>query len=319
MLGEQQMKAFAIDEFGQPGTVHDLPTPEPGEGEVRVRVAAAALNPFDAFVLKGYMKDRLEHRFPLVPCGDLAGTIDATGPGVQDVAKGDRVFGTTGRMVMGAGTLAEYTIATRGTLTRTPDSLSDIDAAASPLAGVSGLMCVDAGDPSADDSVLIIGAGGGVGSFAVQIAAARGAHVVGVTGTDKAEYVRGLGAAEVVDRTVGDVVASARALRPDGYAGIIDNASDAAGLAELAVLVRDGGHVVSMKGAASQDDLAGRGITAVNIQTLVNTARLTTLGALYESGRLKPPAVKTFSLENAGDAFAEIETGHSTGKLVVTI
>src|SRR5438105_13156333 len=108
----QPMKAFALDEFGQPGTIHDLPTPEPGDGEVRVTVAAGALNPFDAVVLKGYMKDRLEHRFPLVPCGDLAGTIDAVGPGVREVAKGDRVFGITGRMVMGAGTLAEYTIAT---------------------------------------------------------------------------------------------------------------------------------------------------------------------------------------------------------------
>jgi len=312
------MKAFALDEFGQPGNVHDLPTPEPGEGEVRVRVAAAALNPFDAVVLKGYMKDRLEHRFPLVPCGDLAGTIDVIGPGVQDVATGDRVFGTTGRMVMGAGTLAEYTIATAGTLARTPDSLNDTDAAASPLAGVSGLMCVDAVDPSPGDSVLVIGAGGGVGSFAVQIAAARGAHVVGVTSTDKLDYVRGLGAAEIVNRSAGDVVASARVLRPDGYAAIIDNASDAAALAELALLVRDGGHVVSMKGAASKDELAGRGITAVNIQTMVDTARLTALGALYESGRLKPPAVKTFRLENAGDAFAEIETGHARGKLVVT-
>jgi len=313
------MKAFALDEFGQPGTVHDLPIPEPGEGEVRVRVVAAAVNPFDAFVLKGYMKDRLEHHFPLVPCGDLAGTIDAVGPGVEHFAQGDRVFGTTGRMVMGAGTLAEYAIATAGTLARTPASLSDTDAAASPLAGVSGLMCVDAVDPSPGDSVLVIGAGGGVGSFAVPIAAARGAQVVAVTSTGKAEYVRGLGAAEIVDRTAGDVVASARALRPGGYAGIIDSASDAAGLAELAVLVRDGGHVVSMKGAANQDDLAGRGVTATNIQTMANTDRLSALGELYDSGKLKPPAVRTFRLDDAGDAFDEIEAGHSRGKLVVTI
>ena len=135
---------------------------------------------------------------------------------------------------MGAGTLAEYAIATAATLARTPDSLSDTEAAAFPVAGVSGLMCVNAVDPSPDDAVLVIGAGGGVGSFAVQVAAARGAHVVAVTSADKAEYVRALGAAEIIDRTAGDLVTSARALRPEGYAGIIDTASDAAGLAQLA-------------------------------------------------------------------------------------
>ena len=313
------MKAYAIDEFGQPGRVQDLPTPEPGEGEVRVKVTAASLNPFDAFVLKGYLKDRLEHRFPLIPCGDLAGTIDAVGPGVEGLAMGDRVFGTTGRMVMGAGTLAEYAIATAGTVARTPGSLSDSDASAFPLAGVSALMCVDAISPGPGDSVLVIGAGGGVGSFAVPIATARGAQVVGVTSADKVGYVRELGAVDIVDYTAGDAVASARALRPEGYAGIIDNVGDAAGLAALVVLVRDGGHVVSMKGAANQDDLAGRGITATNIQTMVNTDRLASLSALYESGSLKPPAVKTFPLESAADAFAEVEDGHTTGKLVITI
>jgi NADPH:quinone reductase-like Zn-dependent oxidoreductase len=313
------MKAFAIDEFGQLGTVHDLPTPEPGEGEVRVKVAAAALNPFDAFVVKGYMKDRLPHTFPLIPCGDFAGTIDAVGPGVQGLAIGEQVFGTTGRMVMGEGTMAEYTIASAGTLARFPQALSATDAAASPLAGVSGLMCVDAVNPSPGDAVLIVGAGGGVGSFAVQIATARGARVVGVVSSDKVEYVRGLGIAEIVDRSAGAVVADARALAPEGYAGVIDNASDAAGLAELAVLVRDGGHVVSMKGAANQDDLAGRGVTATNIQTMANTDRLTTLSGLYESGKIKPPAVRTFAFKDAGDAFVEIEAGHTRGKLVVTI
>src|SRR5258707_711391 len=77
------MQAFALDAFGQPGSVHDLPEPKPGEKEVRVRVAAASINPFDNAVLKGYLKDRMEHRFPLIPCSDLAGTVDALGAGVE--------------------------------------------------------------------------------------------------------------------------------------------------------------------------------------------------------------------------------------------
>src|SRR6267143_726093 len=101
------MRAFALDAFGEPGSIHDLPEPEPAEGQVRVRVAAAALNPFDNAVLQGYLKDKMEHRFPLVPAGDLAGTVDALGSGVQGFAVGDLVFGVTGKMVFGEGTLDE--------------------------------------------------------------------------------------------------------------------------------------------------------------------------------------------------------------------
>ena len=134
------MRAFAVDEFGQPGSIHDLPDPKPGDGEVRVRVVAASLNPFDNFVIQGYLKDRMEHRFPVIPAGDLAGTIDALGPNVQQFKVGDHVFGVTGRMVLGEGTLAERTAASTGTIAKRPQALGDVDAAAMPLAGVSALM-----------------------------------------------------------------------------------------------------------------------------------------------------------------------------------
>src|SRR5437870_9030825 len=109
------MKAYAVDEFGKPGSVREVPNPEPGEGEVRVNVGAASINPFDAAVVNGYVKDYMEHRFPVIPCGDLAGTVDAVGPGVTELSVGDRVFGTNGKQYVGEGTLAEYAVATAGT------------------------------------------------------------------------------------------------------------------------------------------------------------------------------------------------------------
>src|SRR5439155_787276 len=212
---------------------------------------------------------RMEHRFPLVPCGDLAGTVDALGSGVEGVAIGDSVFGVTGKMVLGEGTLAELATASTSTIAKRPAAVSEVEAAALPLAGVSALMSVEAVAPKPNDLVVIVGASGGIGSYAVQLAAATGARVIGVTSKGKTEYVKGLGAHEVIDRTSGDVIEALKAQHPDGVAAIIDTASDAAGLARLSEAVRKGGTVTSMKGAAAVEELAKRDIKGVNVATQV--------------------------------------------------
>jgi NADPH2:quinone reductase len=311
------MRAFAIDAFGQPGSIHELADPEPAEKEVRVRIVAASINPFDNFVLKGYLKDRMPHHFPLIPCSDFTGTIDSLGAGVDGFAVGDSVFGITGRMV-GEGTLAELTTATASTIAKRPSAVSDIEAAALPLAGVSALQSVEAVDPKIDDVVVIVGASGGIGSYAVQLAAATGARVVGVTSKAKIDYVKGLGAGEVIDRTAGDVLESLRAKLPEGVAAIIDTGSDAAELARLSEAVREGGTVTSMKGAANIEELAKRGIKGVNVGTQVTRERLDHLARLAAEGKLKAPHIQTFPLDRAGEAFEVIAQDH-LGKLVVKI
>ena len=313
------MRAFALDEFGQPGSVHDLPDPEPAEKEVRVRVSAASINPFDNLVLQGYLKDRMEHRFPLVPSADLAGTVDAIGSGVDGFAVGDSVFGVTGKMVMGEGTLAEFATASTATIAKRPVAVSEVSAAALPLAGVSALMSVETAALRPNDVVVIVGASGGIGSYAVQLAAATGAHVIGITSKGKTEYVKSLGAHEVIDRTSGDVVEQLKAKHPDGVAAIIDTGSDAAGLARLAEAVRKGGAVTSMKGAAAIDDLAKRGIKGVNVGTQVTKERLDHLATLATQGKLKATHIETFPLEKAGNAFQLIGQDTHRGKLVVTV
>jgi NADPH:quinone reductase-like Zn-dependent oxidoreductase len=311
------MRAFALDSFGQPGSIHDVPEPEPADGQVRVRVAAASLNPFDNVVLQGYMKDKMEHRFPLIPAGDLSGTVDAVGSGVDGFSIGDPVFGVTGKMYFGEGSLAEKTTASSSTIARRPDSLSDVEAAALPLAGVSALMCVDAAAPKPNDVVVVVGASGGIGSYAVQLAKRHGAHVIGVTHTANIDYVKGLGADEVVDRTAGDVVDAIKSKHKDGVAAIIDTHSDAASLAALSEAVRKGGTVISMTGAAASDELTKRGLRGINIQTQVNTQRLETLAELSATGKLKAPRIHKFPLDKAGEAFRVL--GQADGKIVVTV
>src|SRR2546428_14196837 len=117
------MRAFAIDELGRPGSLRDIPVPEPAAGHVRVRVSAAGLNPFDNAVLQGYLKDRMEHRFPLVPGMDASGTVDAVGEGVEVWTAGDEVFGSVGKMYLGEGTLAEYATMSAGTVARKPHTI----------------------------------------------------------------------------------------------------------------------------------------------------------------------------------------------------
>jgi NADPH:quinone reductase-like Zn-dependent oxidoreductase len=313
------MRAFALDEFGHPGSIHNLPDPEPAGNEVLVRVAAASVNAFDTFVVQGLLKGGMDHRFPLVPCGDFAGTVAALGAGVHGLAVGDPVFGVTGKMVMGEGTLAELATASMGTIAKRPAEVSDEEAAAMPLAGVSALMSVEAAAPKPNDVVVIVGASGGVGSYAVQLAAATGARVVGVTSKGKTDYVKRLGAHEVIDRTSSDVVKALKAKHPDGVAAIIDTGSDAAGLAGLTEAVRKGGTVTSMKGAAAVEDLAKRGIKGVNISTQVTKDRLDHLAMLAKEGKLKATHIQTFPLVKAGDAFQLLAQDTHLGKMVVKI
>ena len=312
------MKAFAIDELGQPGSVRDLPVPEPGEGQLRIRVGAAGLNPFDNAVAKGYMKDSMEHRFPLVPGADASGTVDALGEGTEGWTVGDEVFGSVGKMYAGEGTLAEFATMSAGTVAHKPASIDHTVAAAMPVAGVTALMMVDTLQLSQGHVVVAIGATGGVGSYFVQLGALRGARVVAVCRGDNADHARRLGAAEVIDYTSGDVVEEVRTRHPDGIDAIADMHGDKESVARLAEQVHSGGHVVSAVGAADRKTLGERGVEGTNIMGMVTTASLEGLAGMLERGEITSPDIRSFRLEDAGEALAAVATGHTRGKIVVT-
>lgn len=310
------MRAFALQEFGRPGSITDAPEPKPAEGEVRIRVAAAGLNPFDNAVIQGFLKDQMDHRFPLVPGIDASGTVDALGDGVTGWSIGDEVFGSVGKRSFGEGTFAEVATMSVGTIARKPASIDHPDAAAIPVAGVTAMTIVEAASVSDGDVVVAIGATGGVGSFFVQLAATRGARVLAVCSAANTDYARKLGAAEVVDYAAGDVVEAVRSLAPDGVDVIAEmhRGDDAARLAEL---VRSGGRVVSIVGGADEGALKGRGIAAKNISGTVATDPLEMLVAMIERGELVSPEIRSFRLEDAAQAFEQVGSGHTRGKIVV--
>jgi NADPH:quinone reductase len=310
------MKAFVIDELGQPGSVREMPTPEPDEGQVRIRVAAAGLNPFDHAVAQGYLKDRMEHRFPLVPGADASGTVDAVGDGASGWSIGDDVFGSVGKMYLGEGTLAEFATMSGGTIARKPDSIDHPSAAVVPLAGVTAFLMVDAMAASEGQVAVAIGATGGVGSYLVQLAAKRGARVAAVCRDANAEYALRLGAADVIDYTAGDLVDATRSRYPDGIDAIADMRGDKELLTQLAATVRSGGHVVSAVGAADAE-LAQGGIEARNVNGIVSTATLEALAGMLERGEIVTPELHSFSLMDAGNAIAAVGSGHTRGKIVV--
>ena len=312
------MKAYAIDELGGQGSMHDIAPPEPTEGQVGVRVATAGLNPFDNKVLLGYMKDFMEHRFPLVPGMDASGTIDALGEGVAGWSVGDEVFGSVGKMYLGEGTLAEFV--TMSVSSVAPKrSLSHQAAAAIPTAGVTGLVMADALALSEGHTVVAIGASGGVGSYFVQLAARAGARVTAVCSGKNADYVRGLGATDVIDYTAGDVVTAIRDRYPDGIDAIADMHGDKDEVAGLVELIRPGGHVASAVGAADIEALGSHGITATNVQGRVTTESLEALSKMVEAGEIITPEVRSFTLAQAGEALAAVATGHVRGKVVLNV
>jgi NADPH2:quinone reductase len=259
------MKALALDGFGEQGSVRDLPVPEPVEGQLRLRVAAAGLKPFDAAVVQGYLKDQMEHRFPLVPGMDGSGTVDALGEGVEGYAIGDEVFGSVGKAYLGEGTLAEFATVSAGTVAHKPSSFDHTVAAAIPTAGVTALNMADALGLSEGQTVVAVGATGGVGSYFVQVAARRGARVVAVCSGENADYARGLGAIDVIDHSAGDVVDAVRSRYPDGIDAVADMHGDSERLTRLAERVPSGGRVASVVGAADIEALGARGVEATNV------------------------------------------------------
>lgn len=309
------MRAFAIDEFGAQGSIHELPDPTPGEGQVRVRVEAASVNPADLGMLSGAYKDFMPHHFPLVPGLDLAGTVDSLGPGVEALAVGDPVFGVHGKMSVGEGAFAEYAIASVATIARRPEDVDAPFGTALSLAGVSALEMVDAAAPRPGDIVVIVGATGGIGSIATQLVAAHNATPVAVTRAVNHAYARELGAAETLDYETADVVETVRATHPEGIAAVLDMVGDKEAIGRLAELVRSGGHVVSMMGAA--DALASREVTGVNVRTQATTEKLERLAGIVASGTLRRPEIRTLPLADAGQALAEIAARHVRGKLVI--
>jgi NADPH:quinone reductase-like Zn-dependent oxidoreductase len=308
------MRGLAISQRDATAEVMDVPDRDPAPGEVRVAVEAASINGFDLAVAAGRVWDVMKHEFPVVLGRDFAGTVESVGAGVEAFAVGDRVLGTIQSGGLGAGAIAQWRTTPVGTLARVPDGVTSVQAAAVGLAAATALDVVTTLDVGAGDVVLVSGATGGVGAFAVQLAAARGARVIATARPgDTSDAVRRLGAADVVDYG-GDVQAAVRALVPDGVHKVIHAAGDAVA---LAALVAPGGRLTSLLGAdASQ--LGRDDIIVTSVQAHATADKLSTLLGAVAAGELTAPIAATYPLEKAADALAAF-SGSGVGKIVVTV
>jgi NADPH:quinone reductase-like Zn-dependent oxidoreductase len=316
---EIEMRAIATEKLGGPIAVIDVPTPEIGAGEVLIRVRAAGVNPFDWKVADGELKDELEHRFPLILGFDAAGVVERVGADVTELAEGDEVYGYLFKPVIGGGAYAEYVSAPAAIVAKKPESVRFTEAAALPVPGLTAMDLVDAVDPKEGETVLMVGATGGVGSYALQLANRRGARVIATARQANASFARELGAMETVDHTRRDIVDAVRMTQPGGIEAIIDVVSERAVHGRIAGLVKEGGRLASSLYAADVESLAERGIKATNVGVRPDARRLEQLSRMVDAGELTVRLERTFPLEKAPEALEESRNGHVRGKIVLLV
>ncbi|WP_433172298.1 NADP-dependent oxidoreductase [Actinoallomurus sp. CA-150999] len=297
-----------MSDFGAEPELTDQPVPEPGQGEILVRMTAAGLNPFDWKVIDGAVPDAV---FPLVVGTDGAGTVERAGPGVTAFGPGTPVFGQFGDPRRGRGSYAQLAVARVGAVADPPRTIALSEAAAVPTAGTTALNLVDQiGDAH---RLLIVGATGGVGTFATQLAAARGITVVATASADKADLMRALGAAEIVDYQAGPV-ADRLTSQVDA---VIDLVSDTEGLRRLLPAVRPGGTVLSPVFAVPDEGFPG--VEAANFLSEAGTDRLERLAEEIDAGHVRVLIGDTVTLPQAPAALAHSRTGRARGKTVIVI
>jgi NADPH2:quinone reductase len=316
------MRAVAVTEFGGTPQLMELPKPVPEGDEVLVRLIGASPNPFDRAVYDGFLR-HLPHTFPLIVGFDGAGIVEEVGEGVECFEKGSKVYGSFAHLPLGRGTFAEYIAIPSDSLIETaPTRISLLEAAAAPGAGMTAIGLVDETEISPGKTVLIVGASGGVGSFAVQLAAAKGARVLATAGPDVAERLLSLGAADTVDYAQRSVAEQTLEIEPGGVDVLLDLVSDPESFAANVELIRDGGRAVSLKYAANAQDLASDRIDVTNFSLREHPrARefLQALGKAIDEENLQVIIETELRLHEAPEAIARRELRGARGKTVVKI
>lgn len=304
------MRAITYSKYGTADVLEltDLPTPKVGPDSVLIRVRAASVNPVDWKVREGYLDPVIDTVFPAIPGWDVAGVVEQVGLDTPEFSVGDEVYGYVRKDWVQGGTLAEYVAAPVRTLARKPEAWSFEEAAGVPLAGLTAYQTIERTALREGQTVLVHAAAGGVGSFAVQIAVARGARVIGTASKQNHDYVRSLGAEPV---TYGDgLVDRVRDLAPAGVDVILDYVGGV--MDTTADLLTDGGVVASVADPSAQSEHGG-----IYAWVRPSTADLDALSKMAEEGTLRVSVAEVFALEDAADAHRASETGHVRGKIIV--
>jgi NADPH:quinone reductase-like Zn-dependent oxidoreductase len=312
------VRAFAVLAYGETPAVHDLPIPD-ADGAFVIRVSYAGVNPLDFNLL-----ERLAgtSTYPFVVGIDFAGVIERAPAGATNLLAGQRVFG----MGRTHGAYAEYTAVAPGAksepLARIPDGVADEDAAALPVPAVTALRTLELLEITAGRLLVVMGATGGVGGYAVQMARSRGAHVIATVRGDVDE-ARRLGAEEVYDTNAVDVIDAVRASHPDGVDAVLDLVSSRQAIERDADIIKRGGRLVSTIFAADEEWFAERRIKAHNHASsknpLISVHGLTEVARMLAEGTITARIRSTVELDGAGQILAQLRSGGVRGKAVIRL
>ncbi|MFF1443135.1 NADP-dependent oxidoreductase [Streptomyces sp. NPDC058295] len=329
------MRAVRLHEHGGPEVLRyeEVPMPEPGPGEVLVRVHAVGVNPPDWYLRGGLtrMPGETEStvRLPVIPGTDMSGVVEAVAADVDGLAVGDEVFGLLRFPSFDGSAYAEYVAAPAADLARKPAGIDHVHAAGAPMAGLTAwqfLIDVGHGHPSpfqvaphrptaldADTTVLVNGAAGGVGHFALQLAKWKGAHVTAVASGAHESFLRELGVDQFIDYTKS---------RPEELVHDVDLVLDTVGGPDskrfLRTLKRGGAQFPVLPGDFDEEETAKLGVTVSSAQVRSNGAQLAELGRLLDAGKVRVAIDSTFALADAKAAHERAAHGHIQGKIVLT-
>jgi NADPH:quinone reductase-like Zn-dependent oxidoreductase len=310
------MKTVRFHEYGDPAVLRyeDVEQPVPGAGQVLVRVAATSFNGVDGTIRAGFMQGPIPVTLPHTPGIDVSGTVAALGPGVAGFELGDRVIGFL--PMAGDGAAAEYVLAPAVVLTAAPASVPPVDAAALPAVGLTAWQALfDHAKLTAGQRVLINGAGGAVGGYAVQLARSAGAYVIATAGPRSAERVKAAGADEVVDHTSTPVTAAVTPV------DVVLNLApiDPAQLAALLTVIRPGGVLVNTTVWMPAPSDEQRQVRGIDLFVRSDAGQLARLAALVDSGELRVEVAERVPLAELGALHARAAAGTLPGGKVVVV
>ena len=309
------MKAVRYHDFGDPDVLRyeDVDQPVPGAGEVRLRVAATSFNPVDAGIRSGNLRGPFPVSLPHIPGIDVAGTVDALGPGVDGLQIGDEVIGFLPMVADGAS--AEYVVAPVEILTSAPRRIPLADAAALPSTGLAAWQALfEIGDLTAGQRVLINGAGGAVGGYAVQLAKLANAHVIATASPRSQEHIMRAGADEVIDHTSTDILAAVT----EPVDLLLNLAPiDPAQLAAMVGLVRPGGIVVNTTVWMQAPSDEERGVRGINLYSHSDAGQLSRLVEMVDGGDLRVEVAERVPLADLPAIHTRAASGALPGKVVI--
>jgi NADPH:quinone reductase-like Zn-dependent oxidoreductase len=311
------MKAAYIEEFGGPDKIKtgNLDKPEPGDGEVLIKVDAAGVNPVDTAVVKGMLNEVIPADFPAVPGWDVAGIIEQRGYSARRFEEGDKVYAYARRPEIKHGTFAEYIAIPESYVAKRPETATAEESGGIPLVGLTAYQALfDAGNLKEGETVLILGASGGVGSMAIQLAKWKGANVIGVAGSSNQEYMQKLGADETIDYSGGDLSEAVNKAAPSGV-DMIFHCSRGDSLKQCSGSLKENGRLISITNS-NPDRREDVYFEYVFVEP--NAVQLEHLAQLADDGHLSVHVSKTYNLDETAEALAKIETLHTRGKIIIT-